>query len=124
MTRNRRRRLVLAAVVAVMLAVAAYGFTATNTVPGSNAGDGSGTIAGYTVSNIAYTLNTTDPTKVDKVAFTLSAAATSVKAKAVASGSTYQDCTVTGGTSVSCDWPTASEPTVASVDQLRVIAVS
>src|SRR5262245_39748356 len=124
MTRNRRRRLVLAAVVAVVLTIAAYGFTATNTVPNSNAGDGSGAIAGYTVSSIAYTLNTTDPTKVDKVAFTLNAAATSVKAKAVASGSTYQDCTVTGGTAVSCDWPAASEPTVASVDQLRVIAVS
>ena len=123
MTRNRRRRLVLAALLALVVAAAAYGFTATNVVPSSYAGDGNGTINGYTVSNIAYTLNTTDPTKVDKVTFTLSAAATTVKAKAVASGSTYQDCTVTGGTSVSCDWPAASEPTVVSVDQLRVIAV-
>jgi hypothetical protein len=123
MTRTRRR-IVLAAALAAFVSVAAYAFTATNTVPGSNAGDGSGTISGYTVSGIAYTLNTTDPTKVDKVAFTLNAAASSVKVKAVASGTTYQDCTVTGGTSVSCDWATASEPTVASVDQLRVIAVS
>ncbi len=118
-----RRRLVLAAVLALVVAAAAYGFTATNTVPTSYAGDGNATINGYTVSSIAYTLNSTDPTKVDKVAFTLSAAATSVKVKAVASGSTYQDCTVTGGTSVSCDWAAASEPTVVSVDQLRVIAV-
>jgi hypothetical protein len=123
MRSNRRRRLVLAGVLAVAVSAAAYGFTATNTVPTSYAGDGSGTISGYTVSAIAYTLNTTDPTKVDKVAFTLSSAATSVKVKAVASGSTYQDCTVTGGTSVSCDWAAASEPTVAAVDQLRVIAV-
>jgi hypothetical protein len=123
MRSNRRRRLVLAGVLAVAVAAAAYGFTATNTVPTSYAGDGSATISGYTVSAIAYTLNTTDPTKVDKVAFTLSSAATSVKVKAVASGSTYQDCTVTGGTSVSCDWAAASEPTVAAVDQLRVIAV-
>ena len=123
MTSNRRRRLVLAALLALVLAAAAYGFTATNTVPASYAGDGNGTINGYTVSAIAYTLNTTDPTKVDKVTFTLNASATSVKVKAVASGTSYQDCTVTGGTSVSCDWPGASEPTVASVDQLRVIAV-
>jgi hypothetical protein len=123
MSRNRRGRLALAAVVAVVLAVAAYGFTATNTVPGSYAGDGSGTINGYTVSTVGYTLNGTDPTRVDRVSFTLSAPATSVKAKAVAAGTTYTDCTVSGGTSVSCDWPAASEPTVASVDQLRVIAV-
>jgi hypothetical protein len=123
MIRNRRRRLVLAAVVAVVLAVAAYGFTATNTVPGSYAGDGSGAVNGYTVSGIAYTLSASDPTKVDKVAFTLNASATSVKVKAVSGATSYQDCTVTGGTSVSCDWPGASEPTVAAVDQLRVIAV-
>ena len=36
-------------IVAAALATGAYAFTATNTVPGSNAGSGGGTISGYTV---------------------------------------------------------------------------
>jgi hypothetical protein len=33
----------------------AYAFTASNTVPGSNAGEGAGAVSGYTVYNISYT---------------------------------------------------------------------
>jgi hypothetical protein len=121
--RIRRGRVALAGLVAALVALAAYAFTASNTVPPTNAGEGSGTISGYTVSSVVYTLNATDPSKIDKVAFTLSSAASTVKAKVVASSTTYQDCTVSGGTSVACDWAAASEPTVASADQLTVIAV-
>jgi hypothetical protein len=121
--RIRRRRLAFAALVAIVVAVAAYGFTASNTISATSAGAGSGTISGYSVASVVYTLNATDPSKIDKVAFTLNSAASTVKAKVVASSTAYQDCTVSGGTSVSCDWPAASEPTVAAADQLTVIAV-
>ncbi len=113
----------LVLLLAIAAAIAAYGFTATNTVPGSNAGDGQGTISGYDVSSIAYTLSASDPTLIDKVDFTLDQSAGDVKAKVDASSTTYTDCTVTGGTSVSCDFASGSEPAVVDADELRVIAV-
>lgn len=116
-----RRKLVLAALLALIVSVSAYAFTAANTVPVSNAGDGTGTISGYTVSAVAYVL-AADAANIDKVTFTLSAPATQVKAKVLASSTTYTDCTNTAGNNFSCDF--ATDPTVTSADQLRVIATS
>ena len=76
---RRRRRTAVIIAVAAALAFAAYAFTAANTVPSSKAGDGSGTISGYTVSNIAYTLDATNAANIESVAFTLDAAATTVR---------------------------------------------
>ena len=79
-----------------------YACAATNTVPGSTAGSGSGTISGYTVSGIAYTLNATTPTNLDQVAFTISPiAATTVKAQLAAAG-TWYTCSNSLG-SVTCN---------------------
>ena len=119
--RSRRRRTALLLAVAASLALATYAFTASNTVPGSKAGKGEGTISGYTVSAVAYTLSASNPANVDSVAFTLDSAATSVKAKLVAASSTYTDCTVSGGTSVTCDF--SPDIAVLSADELSVIAV-
>ena len=121
-TRSRRRRrtaVIIAA--AAALAFAAYAFTAANTVPASKAGDGSGTISGYTVSNVAYQLEALNPANIDSVSFTLDAAAGTVKAKVVAASLTYTDCINTGGFNWSCNF--AINPTVVSADDLRVIAV-
>ena len=118
---RRRRRTAVIIAVAAALAFAAYAFTAANTVPSSQAGDGSGTISGYTVSNIAYTLDSTNAANIESVAFTLDAAATTVKAKVVAASSTYTDCSNTGGNNWSCD--IEPDPSVLSADELRVIAV-
>jgi len=116
-----RRRTVLVVAFAAALALATYAFTASNIVPGSKAGQGEGAISGYTVSGVAYTLNSSSPANIDTVAFTLSAAATTVKAKLVQSSSTYTNCTVTGGTSVTCDF--SPDISVLSADELSVIAV-
>ena len=62
----RKFRYVAAALAAVAIAAGAYAFTASNTVPATNAGSGSGAITGYTVSNVAYTLDS-NPTLVDGV---------------------------------------------------------
>lgn len=121
---NRRRRLAAVSLVALGVAASAYAFTASNTVPASSAGIGSGTISGYTVSGVAYTLNASDPSRIAAVAFTLDAAATQVQAKVVSSSATYQACTVSGGTNVTCTFPAASQPTVLSADQLSVVATS
>src|SRR5262245_57123917 len=115
-----RRRMVLVVAFAAALALATYAFTASNTVPGTKAGKGEGAITGYTVSAAAYTL-ASNPANIDSVAFTLSSAATSVKAKLVQSSGTYTTCSVSGGTSVTCDF--SPDVSVTSADELSVVAV-
>ena len=68
-------------VVLAMLVVAAgaYAFAAANIVPASNVGSGASTISGYTVSNIAYTFATGDPTQVADIQFDLNEVAGHVK---------------------------------------------
>src|SRR5262245_61908675 len=110
-----RRRMVVVVAFAAALAFATYAFTASNTVPGTKAGQGEGTISGYTVSGVAYTL-ASNPANIDSVAFTLNAAATTVKAKLVLGSATYTNCAVSGGTSVTCDF--SPDVAVTSADEL------
>ena len=116
-----RRRTVIVVAFAAALSLATYAFTASNIVPGSKAGQGATAITGYTVSGVAYTLSTSNPANIDSVAFTLSAAATTVKAKVVQASSTYTGCTVSGGTSVTCDF--SPDVSAVSADELSVVAV-
>ena len=120
MPRFRRRTIVVVAIAAA-LALATFAYTASNSVPGSKAGKGEGAISGYAVSSVAYTLSTTNPANIDSVAFTLDAAATTVKAKLDQSSSTYTDCTV-AGLDVTCNF--APDVAVLSADELSVIAAS
>lgn len=84
-----KRVLGLVMVVGV-IAAGTYAFTAANTVPASKAGDGAGAITGYTVSNVEYTPDATNPDLIDGVRFELSTAAETVKAQI------NKDATVTG----------------------------
>jgi hypothetical protein len=118
---RRRRRLVLVIAAAAAMAFAAYALTASNTVPATKAGDGYGAISGYTVSNIAYQLEAANPANIDSVTFDLSATAGTVKVKVINASATYTDCTNPSGNSWSCNF--ASNPTVLSADEFRVIAV-
>jgi hypothetical protein len=104
------------------MATGAYAFTATNTVPASSAGSGSGTISGYTVSAIAYTLNASTPSDIDSLTFTLSANATTAKAKIVSGSSTYTACTIAGGVNVTCNF--SPDIAITTADELSVIATS
>lgn len=116
LTRPRNTGLVL---LALILAAAVYGFAAANTVPDTYAGDGSGTILGYTVSNVAYDLYTDGiPSDIDSVSFTLNAAA----GQAFVSfdgGTNWDSCVISGGTSVTCSGLSES---VAAASSLRVVA--
>jgi hypothetical protein len=107
--------------VVIVLAVSAYAFAAANTVPVTKAGDGSGVISGYTVSNVAYNLNTTDPSTIDSVDFTLSAAATQAQIKLVAAGSTWYTCSIVTGNDWTCDTTGAA---ISTMDELKVVAAS
>ncbi|MDX6492637.1 MAG: hypothetical protein QOH02_572, partial [Gaiellaceae bacterium] len=109
-----------ALVVAGVVGSAAYAFTATNTVPASTAGSGSGAISGYTVSAISYTLNSTTPTNLDAVAFTIApTAAAVVKIQLAAAGSWYTCANAAG--SVTCN-TTSPQATVAAATNLTVVA--
>ena len=117
----RFSRILVVLVAVGVIAGASYAFTASNTVPTTYAGDGTGTISGYVVSAVAYTLNGTTPTNVDAVAFTLDHAATTVKARVVTGGSWYS-CSNTGGNNFSCA-TTSPQATASGVDNLEVVAV-
>ena len=65
-------RFVVALVAVAAIAGGAYAFTAANTVPNSNAGAGSGSVSGYTVTNLHYSLNATTPANIDSLTFNVS----------------------------------------------------
>lgn len=108
------------AVAVVAVAGGSYAFTASNTAASTQAGQGTGTVSGYTVSSVGYTLNASTPSNVDAVTFTISpASATTVKAQ-LASGGTWYSCVNTSG-SVSCA-TTSPQMTVATATTLNVVA--
>ncbi len=109
-------------ILVLILAAAIYGFAAANTVPATYAGDGSGTINGYTISNVAYGLTVapdTDPSTIDQVTFTLNAAAGTVYVS-FDGGTNWISCSISGGTNVTCN----ASQTVLGASSLRVIAVN
>ena len=109
----------MVAAVAVV-AGGSYAFTASNTVPATQAGQGTGTVSGFAITSVGYTLNAATPTNIDAVTFTISpSSTTTVKAQLVAAG-TWYSCTNTTG-SVSCA-TTSPQMTVATAATLNVVA--
>jgi hypothetical protein len=117
---HRRKRLALAAILAGIVASSAYAFTASNTVPASSSGSGSGAITGYTATNVSYTLNSSNPQNIDAVTFTISPTTTSTVKIQLASGGSWYSCTNSSG-SVSCA-TTSPQATAAAATQLTVVA--
>jgi hypothetical protein len=115
----RNFKVIAIVLVVVVLAASAYAFADANTVPATKAGSGAGAISGYRVSSVAYTLNSSNPSQLDAVTFTLDAAAATVKIKLVAAGSTWYDCEVVTGNNWTCDTTGAS---VEAMDELTVVA--
>jgi hypothetical protein len=67
---SRRSPLLLIVGLLLLAFVLASAMAASNTVPASSAGQGSNTVSGYTISNIAYDVdNNGDPTDVEVVTF-------------------------------------------------------
>jgi hypothetical protein len=121
----RRRRTLLVALLAFVVAASAFAFTASITFNGGtdagSAGSGSGTISGFDVTQIRYTLDATNPANLSGVVFKLDKAASSVRAK-VNGMAAYSTCT--GGTAAGSDWTCALTGSVASATSLDVVAVS
>lgn len=119
-----RIRVFGAVLLALILAAAVYGFAAGNTVPDSHAGDGDGGVSGYTVSNISYTLDSSDPTKVASVSFSLDNTASDVYAAVGDNASptnwTWSNACSLSGSTWTCTF--ATEPSVLDIYRLRVVA--
>lgn len=103
------------------ISVASYAFAAANTVPATKAGDGSGVVSGYTITNVVYTLNGTDPSTLDSVSFDVGAAAAQVEVQLVATTGSWYACTLGTGTVWEC---ATTGLTASSINQLRVVAAS
>jgi hypothetical protein len=81
---SRSLKLFVIVLVVLVVATLAYAFAAANTVP--RVRNTTGDISGYTVSNIAYTFDTANPSNLIKVAFSLDAPATTVSVSLTPAG--------------------------------------
>lgn len=119
-----RPRVLVMFALALILSVSAYGFAAANTVEKSAAGDGATTISGYSVENITYTLNATNPDTVDTITFDVVPATgldvpTTVKFR-IGTGTWYS---ATHGSSNSWSYDASSAPIdVTDFTNLQVVA--
>ncbi len=125
----RNLKVLLIAVIVIAIGGSAYAFAAANTVPDTTAGSGASTVSGYTVSNVVYDLDATDPTIVDAITFSISPDAGSEKAVAVfvqtdPAGS-WTSCTLVDGTLPAVDVTcTFGALALQDVTDLNVVANS
>ena len=110
-------RFIGAVAAGLAVALAVLGLAASNVVPSTRAGDGGGAISGYTVSNVAYTLDSANPQNLQKVEFDLDQPANVVKVRLQTGGAWYS-CT-NSGNHWSC---TTSGQAVQPANELRVVA--
>jgi hypothetical protein len=126
---NKKRRYALAALLAAIVATAGFAFTNTNTVAGSYAGDGTGTVSGYSVDQVSWDLNDADPTLIDDVTFDTNNAANEVRVRIVESTdgtspwTSPADCTEAAGDVWTCDLTGLDADTV-QVTGLEVASAS
>lgn len=120
MSIKRTAKIFVLVVLVLALSGFTYAFAATNTVPVTKAGDGTGVISGYTITDVVYILDGTTPSNIASVTFTLDASATSASIRLVDGGSWYS-CTIASGTDVTC---TTTGATVLSADLLQVVAAN
>ncbi len=117
---RKRSPIVIATAIGIGMLIAggAYAFTASNTVPNATVGAGTGTVSGYTITNLHYALNATTPTNIDTVTFTISPVVPSTGSGKVAISAalstggpnTYNCTTDTTGATVTCATTSHSSP--------------
>jgi hypothetical protein len=123
---NKKLILAIAAAVGIA-ALTSSGFTASNTVAPNKAGQGAGAVTGYTATAVHYTLNSTDPQKIDQVAFTLDTApkaGSSIKVQLDSTTTTWYTCSnivaSVPSTSVTCA-TTSPAVTATAANTLNVV---
>ena len=129
MNNKRKWSIIVGVVVALAIGGGAYAFTASNTVPATTAGAGSGTVSGYTVTNIHYGLNPTMSANIDSLTFTITPVVPStgtskvtIQAALSTGGPLAYTCsTDTSGATVTCA-TTSPQLTVALLTGVTVVA--
>jgi hypothetical protein len=125
----RTMKVVLFTLIVIGFAGGAYAFAAQNTIEDSAAGYKAVVVPGYTVTNIVYDLDATDPTLVDAITFSISptsgsAAAALAKIQTV-DGGAWTDCSLAAGTlpamNATCAFGSLQ---VADVTALNIVASS
>jgi len=128
-TMFRNFKVLLFALAIVIIAGGAYAFAAANTVPDSAAGYAASAVPGYTVTDIVYDLDDTDPTLVDAITFAIAPStggevAVIVKVQTATSGA-WTDCTLAAGAgssmNVTCTYGTLP---LEDVTALNIVASS
>ncbi|MBL0345909.1 hypothetical protein [Candidatus Villigracilis affinis] len=103
----RNFKILLIVLVVIVAAGSVYAFAAANTVPDSAAGYKANVIPGYTVTNIVYDLDTTNPTLVDAITFDVAPSSGTVIAAIAklqtATGGAWTDCTLVAGVAPSME---------------------
>jgi len=125
----RNFKVLLIALLAIAIAGGVYGFAAANSVPASAAGYSASVVSGYTITNIVYDLNATDPTLVDKITF-LAAPSTGTLVAALAKIQTatagaWTSCVLVAGTapSMTVTCTTTGLP-IADITALNIVVSS
>ncbi|MEW6401041.1 MAG: hypothetical protein AB1649_04535 [Chloroflexota bacterium] len=125
----RNFKVLLAGLVLIGIAGAAYAFAAANVVPSTAAGYAASVVPGYTVTNVVYDLDSADPSVVDAITFDIaptsgSQAAVTVKVQTATAGS-WTTCTLVDGTlpskSATCTYGALN---LADVTALNIAASS
>lgn len=107
---------------ASVVAVGGMAYAASNTVPATVAGSGSGSgaVSGYTVSSLTYTL-ATNPANVASISFTLSATGATKVRVSGDGGTTWFNCdSAISGTSVTAC--ATSGLAISSMSTLQIVA--
>ncbi|MCJ7513039.1 MAG: hypothetical protein MUO23_08725 [Anaerolineales bacterium] len=119
MSRLFRPRTLAAIVMVLILSAAVYAFAAASTVPATTyARDGSGTISGFTITNVSYTLHPADPANVSATTFNIAPTSASDVHISLDNSANWTSCTNSSG-SVSCS---LSGVTAAGATMLRIVA--
>ncbi len=114
---NRRNYRFLAAIAALLVLITiAYALAASINVPDTNAGSGDGTVGGYAITTVTYTLDPTDHSDLDSVDIVLDQAADYVEARITGAGA-WAVCTGSG-----TNWSCPVGGTVLAAVNLEVIA--
>jgi hypothetical protein len=115
--------------VVVVVAASAYAFAAQNTVADSAAGYKASVVPGYTITDVVYDLDATDPTIVDAITFKVGPTSGTVEAALVelqtADLGTWKVCTL--GTPVSHVTPvtcTYGSLNLDAITALNIVASS
>lgn len=130
---NIRAFAVMGLAAVTMVAAAQGAFAASNTIPATSAGEGSGAVSGYTISAIVYNLNGANSSNIDAVTFTatsdsgsLAAALTTIDVEFDA-GTGFYSCTRVGGVApahdISCNTTAGVQLTVLNTDTFHAVIV-